>query len=157
MNQTPETVLMSCVDCSDGIHQTAYALSYPFIQSDGGRGASRRPKQSNDCTVRALAIARNMAYDDAYDLLAEAGRKCARGFHLQHWLNDQPFARKMAFQAVKGQRRMNPAAFCARFTKGRYICRASKHVFAVIDGVLYDTARNRPDRCIYTAWEIAIK
>lgn len=29
---------------------------YPFKYSDGGRSESRRPKQRNDCTVRALAI-----------------------------------------------------------------------------------------------------
>jgi len=133
---------------------THYLLEYQLQRTDAGRASSKRPRQSNDCTVRAVATARGMEYDVAYDLLAAEGRKCERGFHLEKWLNVQPWARKMPFPAVKGQRRMNPHTFCKTYTTGRYICRVAKHVFAVIDGVVYDTFADRPDRCIYTAWEI---
>lgn len=135
--------------------ETRYVLQYPFRFSDGGRSLSKRPRQKNDCTVRAVAIAREMDYDSAYDLLADAGRKCARGFHLPEWLNDQSWAVKIPFQARKGEHRMNPATFCESYTDGRYICRTAKHVFAVIDGVLIDSWEQRPDRCIYTAWKIS--
>lgn len=133
----------------------AYGLSYPWAANDAGRSNSRRSKQKNDCTVRALAMVRGMAYDDAYDLLAAAGRKCSKGFQFTNWINEQSWAARIAFPAVKGQPRMNPATFVQRFPQGRYICQVAKHVFAVIDGVIYDTHQNRPDRCIYACWAIS--
>lgn len=38
-----------------------------WVKSDAGRSESRRPRQKNDCTVRALALALELRYDDAYD------------------------------------------------------------------------------------------
>lgn len=131
-----------------------YRLEYPWVWSDGGRSQSKRPRQKDDCTVRALAIACAMPYDEAYDILAQAGRKCSRGFPFAEWINCQPWATKIAFPAVKGQRRMNPSSFVSVYPSGTYICKVAKHVFAVIDGVLYDTSENPPDRCIYTAWAV---
>jgi hypothetical protein len=143
-------IMMSVVDGLLG----GFTLSYPFINDDGGRSKSRRTKQTNDCTVRALAIALNIPYDCAYDTLAGEGRKCEKGFHLQKWLNKQAWAEKIAFQAIAGQPRMNPAHFCGEYVNGRYICRVAKHVFAVVDGTVHDMFENRPNRCIYTAWKI---
>jgi hypothetical protein len=131
-----------------------YALAYQFKPTDAGRAASDRPRQKNDCTVRALALARGIPYDEAYDILKAAGRKCSRGFAFPDWLNSQAWAVKMPFPAVKGRRRMNPATFTKAYPTGVFICRVAKHVFAVIDGVVLDTAENSPDRCIYTAWRI---
>ncbi len=129
-------------------------LPYPYHPTDAGRAASRRPRQRDDCTVRALALARGLSYDIAYDMLTEAGRKCARRFDMATWLNSQDWAHKISFPAIKGERRMNPATFCTRFQRGIYICRVAKHVFTIIDGVLHDNFPVRPDRCIYTAWEV---
>lgn len=143
-------VLMSGV----GFDHVPYRLSYPFMLNDAGRSTSRRPKQSNDCTVRALALARGMEYDEAYDVLADAGRTCGRGFDFVTWVAGQPWARKIAFPAVKGQTRMNPASFVQQFPSGVFICRVAKHVFVVKNGVVHDVFENRPDRCIYTAWEV---
>lgn len=122
--------------------------------TDAGRASSRRPKQRDDCTVRALAVARGLEYDAAYDTLAEAGRKASRRFDMVEWLNAQPWAHKISFPAVKGQRRMNPDTFGREYAQGVYICRTAKHVYAVVDGVIHDDHAPRPDRCIYTAWRI---
>lgn len=67
----------------------AYGLAYPWLPSDAGRSASRRARQRNDCTVRALAMVHEMPYDQAYDLLAAAGRKCGKGFQFKTWMKDQ--------------------------------------------------------------------
>lgn len=145
-------VSMSCMEVRNGA-TVAYALSYPFHQTDGGRSLSKRPRQNNDCTVRAVALAFGWSYDQAYDWLAAEGRECSRGFHLDEFLAERG-AKQISFPAVRGQRRMNPATFCDQFKTGRYICRVAKHVFAVIDGVVHDSLEQRPDRCIYKAWEI---
>ena len=47
-------------------------FQYQF--NDGGRSQSKRPKQKNDCTVRALAVSAQMSYDDAYTILKKYGR-----------------------------------------------------------------------------------
>lgn len=131
-----------------------YLDFYAYVETDAGREHSKRPRQKDDCTVRAIAIALTLPYDTAYDMLADAGRKCSKRFHLDEWLKEQTFAHRIAFPAVKGERRMNPAKFCVTYPRGRFICKVAKHVFAVVDGVVNDTHRNRPDRCIYVAWEI---
>jgi hypothetical protein len=53
----------------------------PFSFNDGGRQHSKRPRQQNGCTVRAIAIACDFYYDSAYDLLKANGRKCSRGIN----------------------------------------------------------------------------
>ena len=129
-------------------------LSYIWCQTDAGRSASKRPRQVNDCTVRALASACGFSYDQAYDTLKLAGRKCRSGFKLSNWLNQQQWAEKISFPAKKGMRRMNPSTFTAQFPEGNYIVKVARHVFACINGVIHDVDRNPPDRCIYTAWRI---
>lgn len=141
---------MSLVD----FDRNAHRLEYAWICTDGGRASSTRPKQKNDCTVRALAIARNLPYDEAYDVLKDAGRKSSLGFDFVKWIETQPWATKIAFPAVKGQRRMTPAQFCRDFPKGTFILRVTKHVFTVKDGVIYDAFENRPDRCVYACWSV---
>lgn len=133
-----------------------YTFTYPFVKDDAGRSQSKRPRQRNDCTVRALTIACQIPYDEMYDFLADKGRKSWKGFNLK-WLEDgMSFfghrVEKTTFQAVKGQKRMNPKTFSEQFTKGRYVVKVAKHVFAFVDGVSHDTFQERDDRCIYVAW-----
>lgn len=148
---------MGCMETREGVTRN-FALKYQWERSDAGRATSRRPKQKNDCTVRALALAVEIPYDEAYDLLAAAGRKCTKGFDFKTWaktatVNERTF-RWIPFQAVKGSMRMNPASFCDLRPVGRYVIRTAKHVSTVIDGVLHDISPERPDRCIYGAWEV---
>lgn len=132
-----------------------------FLATDAGRAQSRRPRQSNDCTVRALALATGTDYDDAYDTLAAAGRRCARGFHFRAWAKGATFNgfsfEWAAFPAVKGDWRMNPVRFAIAHPEGRFILKTAKHVLAVVDGVIMDsTPRQGPMglewRCVYGAW-----
>ena len=128
---------------------------FAWSKTDAGRSSSKRPKQVNDCTVRALALTRGLSYDEAYDLLKAAGRESNRRFLMVPYLNQQAWAQKIAFPAVKGERRMSPVTFTKQFSTGVYICRTAKHVFPVLNGVVYDDHKARPSRCIYTAWKIA--
>lgn len=148
---------MGCIECRNGVQRT-YVLRYKFEKTDGGKAGSRRPKQTNDCTVRALALATELGYDAAYDLMAEAGRKCSRRFHFKKLANTGKANgyqfRWHSFPAIKGQSRMNLATFCESHPQGRWVVRVAKHVAAVIDGVYYDSFAERPDRCVYGAWEV---
>ena len=137
-----------------------YGVSYPHQINDAGRSTSRRPKQKNDCTVRALALACGVPYDTAYDWMAEQGRKCSRGAPaniLAGIHGKEVFGHSFcweSFPAVKGERRMNPVRFASLYPTGKYIVRVAKHVFCFIDGVGMDTFEERDDRCIYGVWHV---
>lgn len=122
--------------------------------TDAGRTSSRRPRQTNDCTVRALALSVGLSYDEAYDYLAAKGRKCGKGFHLEILLNKWPGVDKLSFPAKKGEPRMSLASFVTSHPSGTYVVRTAKHVQAVINGVIHDTHATRLSRCVYTAWQI---
>lgn len=134
-------------------------------ENDAGRSRSIRPKQKNDCTVRALALGFNLDYDTAYNFCMEQGRKSHAGFHLQKLLDKYSrfeknlFDRRIikhSFPAEKGIERMNVGKFCHSHPKGIYIIREAGHVAAVIDGVLndLDISVSSFERCVYVAFEI---
>ena len=137
-----------------------------YKYSDAGRSQSKRSRQRNDCTVRAVTIAFGLEYDDVYDMLAALGRKCSRGFHLdRNCFRSGEFLGhrvvKLSFPAVRGQKRMRVARFIAEHPEGAFIVRTAGHVTAVVDGVAYDnhdTAEARDyfmeERCLYTAYQI---
>jgi hypothetical protein len=50
------------------------------ISTDAGRRSSGIV-DTNDCTIRALAISANIPYTHAHKIGTEAGRKNGRGFH----------------------------------------------------------------------------
>lgn len=140
-----------------------YRLRVPFVETDAGRGSSRRPRQSNDCTVRALALAAGAEYDIAYDTLAAAGRKCGRGFHFRAWAKAEAFGgyrfNWLACPAIKGRLRETPVTFALAHSQGRFILRCAKHVLACVDGVVMDMSKNQgpmglENRCVYGAWEL---
>jgi hypothetical protein len=94
-----------------------------------------------DCTVRALAIALGIGWDEAYDLVADMGRKAhnmpssnkiwgyvlkQRGFTLHPLLDKCPFC-------------YTAADFCKDHPDGVYVLGFGTHVATVIDGIIYDT------------------
>lgn len=132
---------------------------------DSGRSNSKRPKQSNDCSVRAMAAAFDLDYDYTYDMLAAAGRKCAQGFGIMKWITKNSVdgvlldrrVEYMHFPAVKGETRMNVEKFVREHQTGSYIIRVSKHVACVKDGRILDwmTVEDEGLRCVYTAFKIS--
>ena len=131
---------------------------YPFNRTDSGRAESKRPKQKNDCTVRALSNVLALDYDQAYEIVKERGRKShGRAFFPAPRQNDEVQGSRFvwhSFPAVKGEPRMSLERFCEEYRVGRFIVRTAKHVFAVIDGVVWDTEPERPDRCVYGVWVV---
>lgn len=124
-----------------------------FQYSDAGRSMSRRPRSKNDCTVRALAVVCEVSFDDAYDALAQKGREPHRGFRIPKRLYIGVWKLTwQAFQAVKGEPRVTPWRFVQSHPQGRYILRVSKHVCAVVDGVIIDDHAFDPGRRVYGAW-----
>ena len=131
----------------------------PYIYNDAGRKQSR-PKETLDCTVRALAISTNTDYVVAHDFLKERGRKCRKTFLFpKKRSNDCALGYEfvwMPFPLLCGKRRMSPERFARKFSTGVYICKTTKHVYAVVDGVINDTEKIDwfDGKCVYGCWEV---
>lgn len=125
---------------------------------DAGRANSFRPRQKNDCTVRAVALATQISYDAAYELLAAAGRKCSKGFAFKPWaaaavVNGYGFE----WQAVRKQRgrpRLGLALFCQFYPTGTYIVLVKRHVLTVIDGVCHDCFISDAQQPVQGFWQV---
>lgn len=103
--------------------------------------------KNGDCTVRALATARGLSYEDAWrQLYAHQGRVRACAFRLTEWLQLSPdefgVVQRLSFPARAGKPRMNGERFCDEHPRGRFILSMAGHVVAVVDGELLDTANS---------------
>jgi hypothetical protein len=126
-----------------------------FQHNDGGRSTSKRPKQKQDCVVRAIAIAFKMPYDAIYDELAALGRKSGNGTKKELWKGWlEGRVNKRSFPAVAGCKRMNPVAFCNQFPTGTFIIQMAGHLSVVIDGTVHDDFRIDETKCIYASWQV---
>lgn len=129
-----------------------------FRKYDAGGLARPKGAPKQDCQVRALATARGIPYNEAWELLYLVQgelRRCAFALVESLSAGDARFGviRTLPFPAVRGQPRMTGAVFCERHRKGRYILRMAHHVAAVKKGVLYDTW-DSGSKCVYAAWEV---
>jgi len=134
-------------------------MSLPHIFTLGGR-KQNNPNERNDCTVRALAISTNTDYKIAHDFLKERGRRCRKSFRFPKKCSDDcalgyEFIWK-PFTFVKGKKRMSPERFAIKFSKGVYICKTVKHVYAVVNGVINDAYKIGwyDGRCVYGCWKV---
>lgn len=129
---------------------------------DGGREAfSYGRKGSGDCVTRAIAIATGKPYPEVYtDLHAEIKQSKLRKHH-----KSAPDAgvRKVIFRRYLESLgwefipTMGIGTGCKvhlraeELPKGRIICSCSKHLVAVIDGIIHDTydPTRGGTRCVY--------
>lgn len=135
----------------------------PWTYADGGAPstASRR-----DCVCRAIALASERPYLDVWDELRQAARR------------ERPHRGRARSHPATGVRPQTTRAYLARHgwlwvptmrvgtgcsthlrvgevpAQGRLIVQVSKHVTAVIDGVIHDTSdpSRGGTRCVYGYW-----
>jgi hypothetical protein len=128
-----------------------------FLYSDGGRGAAGFKGEAGDCVVRSIAIATERPYREVYrdiaDRCKEAGlarsarngvpRKVYQKYLLDHGWEWTPTMK--IGQGCKVHLRAD------ELPSGRIICRLSKHMCAVVDGVVLDTydCSREGSRCVY--------
>lgn len=140
-----------------------------FIKNDGGRMAAGFTGDAGDCVCRAVAIAAERPYMEVYDKLSyinlktrqtkrtkasTAGRKSARNgvYTKRKAFND--YMTELGFTWV-------PTMFVGQGCKvhlkadelprGRLVVSVSRHMVAVIDGVINDTydCTRGGTRCVY--------
>lgn len=109
-----------------------------------------------DCYVRAFAIAGDITWLEAFDLLVAKARETYNvpgdSANLKAVFEDFGFVAKQ-LKVAKGKKRMRVADFCKKHRKGRFILKVANHLTAVVDGVCYDSW-NTANCCIYKYWEL---
>ncbi len=130
------------------------------VFDDGGRAEAGFKGEAGDCVTRAIAIATGLPYQDVYDALNIATRD-DRAQGKRHGARTG-VARKVyeTYLASLGFRwvpTMQIGSGCQvhlradELPTGAIIARLSRHVCAVIDGVIHDTHDPSRDgtRCVY--------
>tara|TARA_B100002019_G_C21220864_1_gene574656 strand:+ start:604 stop:1038 length:435 start_codon:yes stop_codon:yes gene_type:complete len=138
-------------------------MEYKF--NDGGREAAGYKGSAGDCVCRAISIAAGLDYAEVYQTLAEGNakerkgnrkRSARNGIHTtRKWFKD--YMVSLGFIWVPT---MQIGSGCKVHLKadelpaGRLVCNVSRHMCAVIDGVLHDTHDCSRDgtRCVYGYW-----
>lgn len=126
-------------------------MRMPFKKNDGGRAAAGYQGSVGDCTVRAIAIATGKPYQEVYDDLFELNRNSRwRSPSGKRSPRDGNTNMKTirAYMESLGWRwvpRMKIGSGCTthlaadELPAGRLVVRLSRHLCAVIDGVINDT------------------
>lgn len=138
------------------------------IYNDGGRSLTGFKSVTGDCVVRAVAIATEQQYQTVYDVLSHGMRsqrksnryRTVRGASKGVTVNRKWFRDYMMGLGWEWTPTMGIGSGCkvhlnsSELPDGRLIVRVSRHVVAVIDGVVHDTFK--PDRngtrCVYGYW-----
>jgi len=126
-----------------------------FKFNDGGRGKYFAANGVRDCVVRAIAIAAQKDYKEVYDTLTRMF-----GYSPRNGVLKKDTRLAMEFFGGKWHPCMGVGTGCKvhldknDLPSGRIVCKLSKHVVAIIDGVVndtYDPSRNGT-RCVYGYW-----
>ena len=148
-----------------------------FIYHDGGRAEAGYRGETGDCVTRAIAIATGKPYRQVYDALWAGLREHAttrrdrvakriargggrRGTTPRNGLHRKVFGPYLESMGWRWIPTMQIGSGCTTHLRadelpsGRLIVSVSKHVCAVIDGVVYDTHDPSRDgtRCVYGYW-----
>lgn len=139
-----------------------------WVYHDGGRGAAGFRGDARDCVTRAIAIATGRSYADVYALVGEHARSEPARFRGSTYRSTaRGGVRKDTTRAVltalgwRWTPTMRIGAGCTvhlrreELPSGRLVVQVSKHVVAVIDGVVYDThdPTRAGTRCVYGWWQ----
>lgn len=137
-----------------------------FIENDGGREAAGYKGQVGDCVTRAIAIATGKPYQEVYDALNglavnERKGKSKRGkSSSRNGVYRATFAKYLLSLGWQWHPTMAIGQGCKVHMKadelpqGNLIVSVSRHMVAVINGVIHDTHDPSRDgtRCVYGYW-----
>lgn len=124
-----------------------------FVYNDGGREAAGFKGKAGDCVTRAIAIVSGRPYAEVYAALAEGagnerkgkGRKLGKSARNGIYVTRKWFKEYMASLGFVWTPTMLVGQGCKvhllehELPKGRLVVSVSRHLTAVIDGVIHDT------------------
>jgi hypothetical protein len=138
-----------------------------FRFDDGGRRASGYRGKAGDCVVRSIAIATALPYQYIYDLVNRASVYERTGTRKRGKSNARTGVYKSTIKRVMNSLgwvwtpTMQIGSGCTvhlradELPPGRLVVSVSKHLTAVVDGVVHDThdCSRRGTRCVYGYWQ----
>jgi len=139
----------SCMGNIDGVE---FRHAQYFIKDDGGRSNAGYKGDTGDCVVRAIAIATEIDYKTVYDELFELSGKTPR-----NGVKRKVYEKYLLSKGFKWVSCMQIGSGCRvhlsgrELPAGRLVCRLSKHLTAMVDGVIHDTfdPSRSGQRCVY--------
>ena len=141
-----------------------------YKYNDGGRAEAGYKGHARDCVVRAIAIATETPYQEVYDDLKKANQEYADSKRTkrakrikskgatprngnyrdvyQPYLESKGWSWKPTMKVGQGCKVHLKAD---ELPSGKIICRLSRHLVAVVDGVVNDTydSTRGGNRCVY--------
>lgn len=139
-------------------------VEVPWVYDDGGRSKYFKGKDAGDCVARSLAIVLERDYLEVYDALAEMNQRHGKRRKRSARDGVAPGAYKGYIGLTTDMNwypTMEIGSGCTTHLRpdelpgGRVLVRCSKHITAMIDGVLHDTYDCSRDgtRCVYGYWK----
>ena len=129
-----------------------------FKYNDGGRSAYFKAKDVDDCVTRSFSIATGRDYKEVYDMIFKVSGKTPR-----NGVSKKDIDKVASILGLTWHPCMTIGSGCKVHLaageipmQGTIVCNVSKHLTAVIDGVINDTFN--PDRggtrCVYGYWTL---
>ena len=134
-----------------------------FVFHDGGRAAAGYKGETGDCVTRSIAIATGKPYQEVYDGLnwlaqteCRSGRKKKRS-NSRTGVFRKTYQHYLELLGWRWTSTMSIGSGCkvhlkaSELPQGPLLVKVSRHLTAVIDGVLYDThnCSRGGTRCVY--------
>jgi len=134
-----------------------------IIYNDGGRKAAGFVGETGDCVIRAIAISTGKPYKEVYDSInvlckdERVGIRQTRRSNSRTGTYRKTFEKYLFHLGWKWTPTMKIGSGCKvhldekELPTGRLIVKVSKHLVAVIDGVIHDTMdpTRGGSRCVY--------
>jgi hypothetical protein len=134
-----------------------------FVENDGGRAAAGFKGEAGDCVTRAIAIATGLPYIQIYELVnvtakdertSKMKKRKSSARTGVYKSTTKKIMQSLGFEWVPT---MQVGQGCKTHLRGdelpsgRIVCKLSKHLVAVIDGVIHDTydSSRQGTRCVY--------
>jgi hypothetical protein len=110
-------------------------------------------RKVNDCTVRAIALATQKSWDEAYDCLSLYAK--AQGIMMDEveYIDEYLEKNFKKLCGCKNQVKVTVAQFVETHPQGTYLITMNGHITCCVDGCVYDTF-NPEDRIIWGVYEV---
>lgn len=134
-----------------------------FVFHDGGRDAAGYKGSTGDCVTRSIAIATGKPYQEVYDALnrlaqtERVGKRKRKRSNSRTGVFRRTYQRYLESLGWRWISTMKIGSGCqvhlraSELPPGPLVVRVSRHLTAVIDGVIYDThdCSRAGTRCVY--------
>jgi hypothetical protein len=134
-----------------------------FVFHDGGRAAAGYKGSTGDCVTRSIAIATGKPYQEVYDALnrfawtERIGKRKRKRSNSRTGVFRRTYQRYLESLGWRWISTMRIGSGCqvhlraSELPQGPLLVKVSRHLTAVIDGVIYDThdCSRAGTRCVY--------